>query len=273
MPKPRYRGLFAPVPDITKLRTPLSERISLSAYVSPDWNKIDVRREEPDAFTYGDEELLIGVVAGLRASVKLSKKWTVVGGVEFGGSSFDDGNRRVVLSTETINGETGYQYRSALGTVAIPSKLLSSVPRPSDAIGLEIHEPILRYSLSLPLSFRYELWQKHYLFLGQVPMNLQIYGIFGGYWQVPLRQEGKVQIYESSGREFTAELRHFQNLRSSWGIQAGVGTELGIGRHFNFFIEPTVSRGLTSVVENMSLTTTLSNFGVKVGTRWSFEKR
>ncbi len=61
------------MPKVIKIRTPLPERLSLSAYVSPDWNKLDVRRDEPVAFKYGDEELPAGILAGIR--VKLGAKW------------------------------------------------------------------------------------------------------------------------------------------------------------------------------------------------------
>ena len=62
----------APPPlKVDKVKTPLAERLSLSIYASPDWSRLDVRRDEPDAFQYGDEELQVGILAGVRVSLKL----------------------------------------------------------------------------------------------------------------------------------------------------------------------------------------------------------
>jgi len=60
-----------PPPKVTKIKTPLAERLSLSVYASPDWSKLDVRRVEPDAFQYGDEVLQTGILAGIRVGLKL----------------------------------------------------------------------------------------------------------------------------------------------------------------------------------------------------------
>lgn len=260
-------------PKVAKIRTPLSERLSLSAYVSPDWNKLDVRRDEPDAFKYGDEELQAGILAGVRGGLKLSDKWSLLVGAEFSGSSFDDGQRRQVLTAENINGRTGFPFRTALGTVVIPVDLLSSPPAANDRIGLEVHEPILRYALNLPLALRYDFWRKRFLLLNQLPLRFAAYGLLGGYAQILLRQEGKVNIFEESGREFEAELTGFKDLRPAYGLSLGAGAELGMGKHVSIFAEPTYMQGLTSVVKDMPLRTTIGGFGVKVGAKWGFGKR
>lgn len=262
-----------PPPKVAKIRTPLPERLSLSAYVSPDWNKLDVRRDEPDAFKYGDEELQAGILAGVRVGLKLSDKWSLLAGAEFSGSSFDDGKRRQVLAAERVNGQTGFPYRTALGTVVIPAELLSSPPVANDRIGLEVHEPILRYALNLPLALRYDIWRKRFSLLNQVPLRFAAYGLLGGYAQIPLRQEGKVKIFEASGREFEAELTGFQNLRPANGLSLGAGAELGVGKHLSIFIEPTYTQGLSSVVKDMPIRTTIRGFGVKLGAKWGFGKK
>lgn len=273
-PKIAYRKpihlQLAASPKGVKIRSPLSERLSLSAYLSPDWNKLDVRRDEPDAFTYGDEELQTGILVGIRGGLKLSEKWSLLAGAEFSGSSFDDGQRRQVLTMESVNGKSGFPYRTALGTVVIPADLLSSPPATNDRIGLEVHEPILRYALNLPIALRYDFWRKRFMLLNQVPLRFAVYGLLGGYAQIPLRQEGKVTIFEESGRELEAELTGFQNLRSAYGLSLGAGTELGVSKHLSIFTEPTYSQGLSSVVRDMPLRTTISGFGVKVGAKWGF---
>ena len=222
MPRIRYRLPATYVPKVPKIRTPLSERLSLSAYVSPSWNTLDVRRDEVGAFKYGDEELQAGVVAGLRTSVKLAGKWSVLAGVEFGQNTFDDGNRRQILTAETLAGQTALLYRTALGTVEIPPNLLSAPAQPGDVVGLEVHEPIQRTVLNLPLSLRYDIWGKKFLLLEKLPLSFNVYGLLGGYAQLPLRQEGKVEIFEDQGREFTGEVTNFSNLRPSYGLNLGV---------------------------------------------------
>lgn len=262
-----------PPPKVAKVRMPFAERLSLSAYVSPDWNKLDVRRDEVDAFKYGDEELQAGILAGVRVGLNLSDRWALLAGAEFSGSSFDEGQRRQVLAAESANGRTGFPYRTALGTVVMPGNLLSSPPAPNDRIGLEVHEPILRYALNLPLALRYDIWRKRFLLLNQVPLRFAAYGLLGGYAQIPLRQQGRVNVFEDLGREFEAELTGFQNLRPAYGLSLGAGAELGVGKHLSIFTEPTYVQGLSSVVRNMSLRTTISGFGIKWGAKWGFGKK
>ncbi|GAB2797959.1 hypothetical protein GCM10027275_49320 [Rhabdobacter roseus] len=273
MPRLRYRLPASLLPKAPKIRIPLSEKLSLSAYVSPDWSKVDVRRDEADAFKYGDEELQAGIVAGIRAGLSLSKKWSLLAGVEFGQNTFDDGNKRLILNAETIDGQTAYFYRTALGTVGIPSDLLSTPVQPGDVVGLEVHEPIQRWVLNLPLSLRYDIWQKQFLLLEKLPLKFTVYGLLGGYAQLPLRQEGVVEIYEDNGREFTGEVKNFRNLRPSYGINLGAGAELGFARHISVFVEPNYSQGLSSVVKDMPLRTSINGFGVKFGARWEFGKK
>ncbi len=271
--KPTQAQAAAVAPKVAKIRTPFPQRLSLSAYVSPDWNKLDVRRDEPGAFKYGDEELQAGILAGVRVGQKLSDKWSLLAGAEFSRSSFDDGKRRQVLAAERVNGQTGFPYRTALGTVLIPADLLSSPPAANDRIGLEVHEPILRYALNLPLALRYDIWRKRFLLLNQVPLRFAAYGLLGGYAQIPLRQEGKVNVFEESGREFEAELTGFRNLRPAYGLSLGVGAELGVGKHLSIFTEPTYVQGLSSVVKDMPIRTTIRGFGVKLGAKWGFGKK
>lgn len=273
LPLIKHHSTSKTMAKLPKVRTPLIDRLSLSSYVSPQWNSVDVRRDEPKAFDYGDEELQVGVTAGLRAGIRLSEKWLLLTGVEFNGTSFDDRSRRQILNAEAINGRFGYMYRTALGTVEIPAEKLSSPAQSGSMVGIEIHEPIQRYVINVPLLVRYNVWDKQFRFLNQVPMKLQFYGLLGGYWQIPIRQEGKVEIFENSGREFTSELTNFQNLRNSYGVNIGVGAELGVGKHFNLFAEPNYSQGISSVVSDMPIRSVVSSFGVKIGAKWNFGKQ
>lgn len=273
MPRLRYRLPASYVPEIPKIRIPLSEKLSLSAYASPDWSKLDVRRDNVDAFNYGDEELQAGLVAGLRASLKLAGKWSLLAGVEFGQNTFDDGSKRLILTAENNGGRPAYFYRSALGTVEVPADQFSTPAQPGDVVGLEVDEPIQRTVLNLPLSLRYDIWQKRFLLLEKLPLRFGVYGLLGGYGQLLLRQQGEVEIFEDNGREFKSELRNFSNLRPAFGLNLGAGVELGVARHLSIFAEPNYSRGLSSVVKNMPLRTTVNGFGVKLGARWEFGKK
>lgn len=262
-----------PPPKVAKIRTPLAERLSLSVYASPDWSRLDVRRDEPDAFNYGDEELQTGILAGVRVGLKLGGNWSLLAGAEFSGSSFDEGMRRQILTAENVNGQIGFPYRTALGTMVLPASLFSSPPAAGDRIGLELDDPIERYALNLPLVLRYDIWRKRFLLLNRVPLRFTAYGLLGGYAQIPLRQEGELEIYEESGREFEADITGFRNLRPAYGLSLGAGAELGVGKHLSIFAEPTYMQGLTSVVRGMPLSTTIGGFGVKVGAKWGFGKK
>jgi len=272
IPSIKYHPNIKTALKLPKVRTPLLDRLSLSSYVSPEWNGIDVRRNEPKAFNYGDEELQAGITAGLRAGIRLSEKWQLLAGVEFSGASFDDRNLRQILTAEAINDRFGYIYRTALGKVEIPAEKLSVLAQSGSVVGIEIHEPIQRYVINVPLLVRYNVWDKQFRFLNQVPIKLQFYGLLGGYSQLPILQEGKIEVFENSGREFTAELTNFQNLRNSYGVNLGAGVELGIGKHFNLFAEPNYSQGISSLVREMPIRSVVSSFGVKMGAKWNFGK-
>lgn len=276
LPKVAYQKsgqVQAPPPKVAKIKTPLAERLSLSVYASPDWSRLDVRRDEPDAFQYGDEELQPGILAGVRVGLKLGGNWSLLAGAEFSGSSFDEGTRRQILTAENANGQIGFPYRTALGTAVIPGSLLSSPPAVGDRIGLELDDDIERYALNLPLALRYHIWQKRFLLLKQLPMHFTAYGLLGGYAQIPLRQEGEVEIYEELGREFETDIAGFRNLRPAYGLSLGAGAGLGVGKHLSIFAEPTYMQGLTSVVRGMPLSTTIGGFGVKAGLTWGFGKK
>jgi hypothetical protein len=273
IPKINFHSSVKTTGSSPKIKVPLVNRLSVSAYVMPKGNNIDVRRGEPNAFKYGNEELGPGVAAGLRAGIKWTDRWSVLAGIELEATRFGDGNHRQILTAESINGTFGYLYRTALGTVELPDEELSTQAQAGSVVGLEVRESIQRYVLNLPLSVRYDVWGKRFRFLQQVPMKLQFYGLLSGYWQVPLLQEGHVEIFESTGRQLTGELTKFQNLHSSLGINLGMGTELGIGKRFYVFLEPTYTQGITSVVRDMPLRSVTNSFGVKVGTKWNVKKQ
>lgn len=269
IPKVNYRVAGTPT-KLPKAKVPFFNRLSISTYIGPERNWIDVRRGEPNAFKYGNEQLEQGNTVGLRIGAKLSEKWSVLAGVEFEGTRFGNRNRRQLLTAELINGTYGYLYRTALGTVEIPTEKLVAPIQVGSVIGLEIRGSIHRFGLTVPLSVRYDIWSKRFRFLQQVPMKLQFYGVLGGYWQIPLWQEGRVEIFETSGGQLTSELTEFQNLRQSFGINLSFGTELGIGKRFHVFTEPTYTQGISSVVRDMSLRSVTNSFGIKIGTKWSF---
>jgi hypothetical protein len=273
IPRINFHSSAKTAASLPKIKVPLVNKLSVSAYVMPKGNNIDVRRGEPNAFKYGNEELGPGVVAGLRAGIKLTDRWSVLAGVEFDVTHFGDGNHRQLLTAELINGTYGYLYRTALGTVEIPTEKLVAPIQVGSVIGLEIRGSIHRFGLTVPLSVRYDVWSKRFRFLQQVPMKVQFYGLLSGYWQIPLLQEGHVEIFENTGRQLPGELTKFQNLHSSFGVNIGIGTELGIGKRFHVFAEPTYTQGITSVVRGMPLRSVTNSFGVKVGTKWNIKKQ
>lgn len=272
-PKINVNPLVKTTANWFKTKKTFVGKLSLSGYLTPKWNSIDVRRGEPNAFKYGNEKLEPGAAVGVRAGVKISKRWSLLAGIEVEGTRFGDGNHRQILTAEPINGTYGYLYRTALGTVELPDEDFSVQAQAGSVVGLEIHEYIQRYVLNLPLSIRYDVWSKRFRFLQQLPMKLQFYGLLGWYWQLPLLQEGSVDIFENTGRQLTGELPKFHNLHSSFGVNVGLGTELGIGKRFHLFVEPTYTQGISSVVRDMPLRSVTNSFGIKVGTKWSFKKQ
>jgi hypothetical protein len=255
-------------PKKTEANIPFIDRLSLSVYASPEWNAIDVRRNEPKAFNYGHEELQAGLTAGLRADVQVARKWSIRTGLEYSVTGFDDRNRRQSLLAENIDGRLGYLYRTALGTVEIPASMLSAQAQAGSEVGVEVQQPIQRQVLNIPFSVRYDIWAKPFRVLNRVPMKIKLYGFLGGYWQILLGQKGSIQIFEDSGRQFTSDLSRFQNSTNSYGINIGLGAELAVGRRFSLFIEPNFSKGISSVAKNMPIRSTISNFGTKIGLKW-----
>jgi hypothetical protein len=269
----RYRPKMVGVTPKPKLyRKPLDlSKLSVSAYYSPDRTRMIVQRNEPEAFEYANQKVVKGETIGLRLGFQLSSKWSIQVGLE----------NSTVVSQETTKGQSlkgepkqgdkdkdnkEYLYRTAIGTAKLPTKDWGLDPRREETIKIGQESTIEVKSWQIPVSMRYDFWQK------TLKNNLEanLYAVGGGYLLIPHKQEITLKAYLPQGREIKTTFSATENIQKAWGLWAGAGAELGYQKHWNLFIEPTYSRDASSLVNNLPYKTFAKRWGGRFGINYKF---
>ncbi|MFN8353776.1 MAG: hypothetical protein U0Y10_05010 [Spirosomataceae bacterium] len=273
--KVRFRSALKPSIPIKLLRprTPFIERLSLSAYYSPEWNDLSIRRDEPTAFGYANQDVSNGSAFGLRIGVKLSDRWSVQTGIEHSSFSFEEKEKYQFLRAEDKNGRLCFVYRTALGTVEVPFQQLNYQPKPGDPLRIENRGLQHTSAWRIPVTFRYNFLDKTWQAPNSSPLTIRIYGLGGVSITMPKDVNTTLEILAPNGRESIGTLNDFQNLQTAWGFNLGAGAEIGLGRRTFLWVEPNYNQNLSSFVKDMPITSSVGTIGLKMGLKWEFARK
>ncbi len=274
IPKIRYRTYQKPSVPIRLPKQGLSllERISVSAFVAPEWNNLSVRRNEPRAFDYANQVIKAGNMIGLRLGVQLSERLSVVTGVEYSKFEVEEKDKKVLLKAENVNGKPCFVYRTALGTVQIPVQDLGYQPKYGDPLLLESGGFQNTTFWRIPVGVRYDFLNTRLKTENaKKAVGFTFYGLSSMNLTVPNQFNASVEIFVPNGKEVKKDLSNFENTQPSLGFQAALGAEMGFGRHFRILMEPAYFHSVTSIVKDMPITSLRSSFGLKFGAKWQFK--
>ncbi len=272
IPKIHYTLKNQPTAKPKKPRQPFSNRLSMSVYFSPELNSLHLRRDQIDAFEYGHEKITGTQVAGMRVGVKISDKLSLLTGLEHQSIRFEhSGLSKETLIAQDVNGQPTFFKKTVFGTAQIPGDFYTSNPTAGSSIVIEGDEDNSVQSLRIPLAFKYDFYARKLPWLEQKNMGLKLYALVGGYWATPTKQQMKAEIYEPDGHDFYTTLTHFQNTKSHFGLNAGVGAEIRYGQHWHLFGEPYYQSDISSRVQNLPLRTFVGGFGCRFGLKYQLK--
>ncbi|RDB02658.1 hypothetical protein [Runella aurantiaca] len=273
IPKIHYKSKNQSTAKPKKPRQPFSERLSLSAYYAPELNKLNLRRDNIDAFEFGHESITSTQVAGMRVGIKLSDKLNLLTGLEHQTIRFEhSGLSKETLIAQDINGQPTFFKKTVFGIAQIPGDSYTSNPAVGSRVVLESDEDNFVQFLRIPLAFSYDFYRQKLHWFEQRNTNLKLYALVGGYWATPTKQQMKVEIYEPDGHDFYTTLTHFQNTSANIGLNVGLGAEIRYGQHWSVFGEPYYQTGIKSMVQNLPLRTFVGGFGCRFGLKYQLKK-
>ncbi|AXE18259.1 hypothetical protein DR864_11145 [Runella rosea] len=273
IPKIHYKSKNPTNAKPRKPRQPFSERLSLSAYYAPELNKLNLRRDNIDAFEFGHESITGTQVAGIRVGIKLSDNLSLLTGLEHQTIRFEhSGLNKETLIAQNINGQPTFFKKTVFGIAQIPGDFYTSNPAVGSRVVLESDEDNFVQFLRIPLAFSYDFYRQKLHWFEQRNTVLKLYTIVGGYWATPTKQQMKVEIYEPDGHDFYTTLTHFQNTSANVGLNVGLGAEIRYGQHWSLFGEPYYQTNMQSMVQNLPLRTFVGGFGCHFGLKYQMKK-
>lgn len=273
IPKIHYKLKNQPTTKPKKPRLPFNERLSFGMYYAPEINTLHLRRDEIDAFEYGHEKITSTQVAGMRIGIKLSDKLSLLTGLEHQSIRFEHaGLSKETLIAQDINGQATFFKKTVFGIAQIPGDFYTSKPTVGSSVVIEGDEDNFVQSIRIPLAFKYDFYGRKLPWLEQKNMVLKLYALVGGYWATPTKQQLKAEIYEPDGHDFYTTLTRFQNTKSHFGFNAGVGAEIYYGQHWHLFGEPYYQSDISSRVQNLPLRTFIGGYGFRFGLKYQLKK-
>jgi hypothetical protein len=258
---------------LKKTHQPFSKRLSVSVYFSPELNSLRLRRDEIDAFEYGHEKITETQVAGFRVGIKLSGKLSLLTGMEYQTIRFEHaGLSKETLIAQDVNGKPTFLKKTVFGMAQIPGDFYTSNPMVGSRVVIEGDEDNFVQHLRIPMALQYDFYSRKLPWrLQQKNMGLKLYTLVGGYWAIPTKQQMKAEIYEPDGHDFYSTITHFQNTKSYFGFNAGVGAEIRYGRHWQVFGEPYCQTNISSMVQDLPLRTFVDGFGCRFGVKFQLK--
>jgi len=274
IPKIHYKLTSQPTAKPKKPRQPFIDRLSISAYYAPEQNKLNLRRDEIDAFEFGHEKVTSTQVAGVRMGIKISEKLSLLTGLEHQTIRFEHsaGPGKETLVAQDVNGQPTFFKKTVFGIAQIPGDFYTSNPTVGSSVVIEGDEDNFVQSLRIPFAFKYDFYNQKLRWLEQKNMDLKLYALAGGYWATPTKQQMKVEIYEPDGHDFYTTLTHFQNTKPHFGFNVGLGAEIRYGKHWHMFGEPYYQTDISTMVQNLPLRTFVSGFGGRFGLKYQLRK-
>ncbi|MES2520383.1 MAG: hypothetical protein V4585_19850 [Bacteroidota bacterium] len=258
-----------------KIKIPFMDRLTAGVYIVAENNIEDVRKDAIQAFGLGDESVSGSSTTGLRIGLKLSKKVSIVTGIEKQRINFiHEGNTREPISAISgLKDEPVFLRYSIFGVAQIPIAQMTANPKIGSSILVEGDDGHYIESIRIPLSIKYTFYEQNLRGFGWRGAGLNFYLLGGSYYAIPTKQQIALEVYEPNGNEYHTSLTNFNNVNDYTGLNFGLGAELTYGRSFQFYVEPFYSTTLKSLVNNMPIRTFINSTGVRFGINYQFSKK
>lgn len=272
IPKIHYSPRNQTVTKPKKPRTPFIERLAVSAYYAPEFNQLHLRRDQLEAFEYGHESITSTQAVGLRTHLKLSNKLSLLTGIENQTINFEhSGLNKEPLIAQEVDGQPTFFVKTVFGVAQIPNGDYTSNPVVGSSVIMEGDDDNFVQFLRVPLAFKYDFYNQRLPWQARKNIGLTLYALGGGYWSIPTKQKMKIEVYEPDGHDFYTTLRHFQNTKTHFGVNIGVGAEINYGRQWYIFGEPYYQTSMNSMVQNLPIRTLIGGFGLRFGLKYQLK--
>lgn len=272
IPKINYSPQNQIVAKPKKPRISFVERLSVSAYYAPEFNQLYLRRDQIEAFEYGHESITSTQVVGLRTHIKLSDKLTLLTGIENQTINFEhSGLNKEPLFAQEVDGQPTFFKKTVFGIAQIPNGFYTSNPVVGSSIIMEGDEDNFVQSIRVPVAIKYDFYSQKLPWIARKNIGLKLYALGGGYWAFPAKQKMNIEVYEPDGHDFYTTLTHFQNTKTHFGVNVGLGAEVHYGRQWHIFGEPYYQTSMNSMVQNLPIRTFLGGFGTRFGIKYKLK--
>lgn len=262
-------------PKVPVAKIPFLDRISLGFYYAPEHNTVDVRKDAIEAFGLGDEEISTSSNWGLRLGFKISKKVSLLTGIEKQTMNFVHlgSPYEKITAGSGIDGNPQFLRYTIFGVANIPTKEMTANPQVGSSIMVEGSNGHFIESIRIPVLLKYQFYERSLNGFGWRGAGLNFYVVGGGYYAIHNKQQLMIEVYEPNGHDFYATLNDFSNTLPYTGLNLGFGTEFVYGRNFQLFAEPYYQTTQTSLVKNMPIRTFVNGIGLKFGLNYQFSKK
>ncbi len=266
----KYKSRNTPAEKPPKLKIPLKNRLSISAFYAPELGDLTVYRSTPDAFNYGNEIIEKSNTWGFRTSIDLSPRISVTTGIQVSTTQFAGAVRKSSIQPELVNGQLQYLYKTVFGVANIPTDEMTTPPAIDNPISVEMEDEHSVSFVNIPLSLRYNAFSLKLTKGTRNQRYISLYGAGGINYHIPSSQHMNIEVYESDGHDYYTTLRSFSNTSSYWSYQFGIGAELELGRNSSVWVEPYYQRTINSFVKDLPLQSYLQSTGLRIGLKWHF---
>lgn len=273
-----YKSLVKPTMKPPKITIPFMDRLTLGVYFSPENNVEDIRKDNVQAFDLGDENISSSSTLGARIGFKVSKKISIITGVEAQTMNFihrgTGSQKESITAIGGVDGKPVFLRHTVFGVAQIPTTQMTSNPKVGSNIIVEGEDGHFVQTLKIPVSLKYQFYERTLRGFGWRGAGLNLYAIGGGYYALPTKQQITIEIYEPNGNDdYYLTLNNFNNTNPYTGLNIGMGAELSYGRGFQLFVEPYYHSTLTSLVNNMPIRTYVNGVGMKFGVNYQFSQK
>jgi hypothetical protein len=274
-PSLKYKSPVKPTIKPQKITIPFMDRLTLGVYFSPENNVEDIRKDNIQAFGLGDENISSSSSLGARIGFKVTKKLSIVTGIEMQTMNFVHVGmgKEPIIAVGGADGKPVFLRHTVFGVAQIPTTQMTANPKVGSGITVEGETGHFIQAFKIPLSLKYQFYERTLRGFGWRGAGLNLYAIGGGYYALPIKQQVLIEIYEPNGNDFYTTLNNFSNTNPYTGLNVGLGAELSYGRGFQFFVEPYYHSTFTSLVNEMSIRTYVGGIGMKFGLNYQFSKK
>lgn len=271
----KYKTPVKPTTKSPKITIPFMDRLTLGIYFSPENNTEDIRKDNIQAFGLGDENISSSSSLGARIGFKVTKKLSILTGVEMQTMNFVHVGmgKEPIIAIGGADGKPVFLRHTVFGVAQIPTAQMTANPRVGSVINVEGETGHFIQALKIPISLKYQFYERTLRGFGWRGAGVNFYAIGGGYYAIPTKQQLEIEIYESNGNDFYTTLNNFSNTNPYSGLNVGIGAELSYGRAFQFFVEPYYHSTFKSLVKDMPIRTYVNGIGMKFGINYQFSEK